>query len=317
VPAPLLLCSFAASREANRLQPGPAASISRQSNRRGQNSGWKARATSIRVHSRPFVVQNHPCIRVHSWLKTAPAFVSIRSSKRPLHSCPFVVQNHPPIRVHSWFQTTPLHSPLRLSVQIRVNPWRNGPRPSVAEGLLRKYQQQISDWKARATFIRVHSYPFVVQKRPPIRVHSWFKTTPHSCPFVVQNHPCIRVHSWFKTTPAFVSIRGSKHPHSWFPNRTTETSTTRSSPGLKSVVSKSSTAIGVSLSACPGIPALMSPDFNRLNPPVSVLLILWYCTPAEIPHRNCPPPADSTTTKTRATWKRLAGKVRTEEPWRL
>jgi hypothetical protein len=151
-----------------------------------------------------------------------------------------------------------------------------------------------------------HSCSFVVQKRPL-----------HSYPFVVQNHPCIRVHSWFKTTPAFVSIRGSKHPHSWFPNRTTETSTTRSSPGLKSVVSKSSTAIGVSLSACPGIPALMSPDFNRLNPPVSVLLILWYCTPAEIPHRNRPPPADSTTTKTRATWKRLAGKVRTEEPWRL
>jgi len=53
------------------LPPRPAAAISRQSGRRGQISGWKARATFI--HSCPFV--------------------SIRGSKPPLHSCPFVVQN--------------------------------------------------------------------------------------------------------------------------------------------------------------------------------------------------------------------------------
>ena len=86
------LRGFAASREANRLQPGPAASISRQSNRRGQNSGWKARATSIRVHSCPFVVQNHPPIRVHSWFKNGPPFVSIRGSKRPTRRGRFVVR---------------------------------------------------------------------------------------------------------------------------------------------------------------------------------------------------------------------------------
>jgi hypothetical protein len=53
------------------LPPRPAAAISGQSSRRGQISGWKARATFI--HSCPFV--------------------SIRGSKPPLHSCPFVVKN--------------------------------------------------------------------------------------------------------------------------------------------------------------------------------------------------------------------------------
>ena len=42
--------------------PRPAAAISRQSGRQGQISGWKARATFIRVHSCPFVVQRHPCV---------------------------------------------------------------------------------------------------------------------------------------------------------------------------------------------------------------------------------------------------------------
>ena len=123
----------------------------------------------IRVHS---WLKNHPCIRVHSWLKTATAFVSIRSSKRPLHSCPFVVPNQPCI---------PLCDYPCKSVLIRGE---MAPCPSVASNLFLQFHQEISGWKARATFIRVHS---------------WFK-----------NRPCIRIHSWFQTAPAFVSIRGSK-----------------------------------------------------------------------------------------------------------
>jgi hypothetical protein len=79
----------------------------------------------IRVHSCSFVVQNtisFVFIRVHSWFETTPSFVFIRGLKplphscpfvvrnHPLirvHSCPFVVPNHPSIRVHSWFKTTP------------------------------------------------------------------------------------------------------------------------------------------------------------------------------------------------------------------
>ena len=84
------------------------------------------------------------------------------------------------IRVHSWFK-----APCIPFAIIRVNPCSSvakEPRPSVASNLLLNLHQQISGWKARATFIRVHSCSFVVQ-----------------------------------SPPASVSIRGSKPPlHSWF-----------------------------------------------------------------------------------------------------
>ena len=101
------------------------------------------------------------------------------------------------IRVHSWFQITPFiraHSwfipPVPAFAIIRANPCTSvakEPRPSVASNLLLKFHQQISGWKARATFIRVHSRSFVVPTPTFIRVHS--------CSFVVPNHPCIRVQS--------------------------------------------------------------------------------------------------------------------------
>jgi len=113
------LCTFAASRKANRLQPGPAASISRQSGCTGQISGCKARATCIRVHSCPFVVQNHPCIphcdypcksvlirgemaHARPWPRACSGNTinRTRAGKPELHSFVF-------IRVHSRFKPPP------------------------------------------------------------------------------------------------------------------------------------------------------------------------------------------------------------------
>ena len=48
------------------------------------NARDRSRAGKPELH--PFV-----SIRVHSWFKTGPAFVSIRGLKHPPHSCPFVV----------------------------------------------------------------------------------------------------------------------------------------------------------------------------------------------------------------------------------
>ncbi len=104
------LCVFAASRATNRPPPPPRNGNLQAASRTGQISGWKARATFIRVHSCSFVVQNHPhscpfvvqntCIRAHSYpfVVNSSSFVSIRVHswfKTPLHSCPFVVQNGP------------------------------------------------------------------------------------------------------------------------------------------------------------------------------------------------------------------------------
>ena len=93
------------------------------------------------------------------------------------HSCPFVVPNH-------------LCIPFAI---IRVNPCpsvANEPRPSVAWNLFRNLHQQISGWKARATCIRVHSCPFVVQN--PLHSCPFVVQNPlHSCSFVVPNHPFV------------------------------------------------------------------------------------------------------------------------------
>ncbi len=184
MPFPSPLCPFAASREANRLPPRPAPSISGQSNRTGQISGCKARATFIRVHSCSFVVQNHPCIRIHSWFKTPPfvpirihswlthlhscPFVSIRGSKPPLHSHPFVVQNTPCIPHCDY----PCKSVLIRGEMAHARPW---PRACSGNTINR----------TRAGKPELHSIVF-------IRVHSWFKTPP----FAVQT----------------TSIRGSNRP---------------------------------------------------------------------------------------------------------
>ncbi len=120
----------------------------------GQNSDWKALATANRVHSCPFVVQNHTPrspfttdlgLEGPSYMNSC-LFVSIRGSKRPATK-PLqdrsqagrpTLQQVVPIRVHSWFKTTPREAPPR----------------------------QISGWKARATESRAHSCPFVVQNDP-------------------------------------------------------------------------------------------------------------------------------------------------------
>ncbi len=180
----------------------------------GQISGSKARATEIRDHPCPFVVQNDttreaPSEQISGWKAQA---TEIR-----VHSCPFVVQKTPlakslqgrsragkpklqkfvTIRVHSWFRTTPssLIPPTTISfVSIRGSKNTNREVPS----------GQISGSKARATKIRVHSCPFVVQKNTTCEVPSEqisgskaraTKIRVHSCPFVVQKNTTCEVPS--------------------------------------------------------------------------------------------------------------------------
>jgi hypothetical protein len=189
----------------------------------GQISGWKARATKIRVHSRSFVVQKHPqrrpCrtdlgLESPSYKNSCP-FAFIRGSIRQhsqshfradlglespsyRNSCPFVfirgskspaaktlqdrsragkheLQKFVSIRVHSWFKTTRSGDPA----------------------------EQISGWKARATKIRAHSCPFVVQNDPQRR--------PFRTDLGLESPSC-------KNSCPFVSIRGSKTPRSEDPS---------------------------------------------------------------------------------------------------
>ncbi len=212
----------------------------------GQISGWKARATKIRVHSCSFVVQKHPQRRPFSTdlgfespsHRNSCPFVSIRGLKRPAAK---TLQG----------RTRAGKPELQKFVIIRVNSWFKTTRSEDPAG-------QISGWKARATKIRDHSCPFVVQNDPQrrtrrtdlglynpsymkfvvIRVHSWFKTTPseapagqnsgwkaratkirdHSCPFVVQNDPQRRPFRAdlglespsYRNSCPFVSIRGKR-----------------------------------------------------------------------------------------------------------
>jgi hypothetical protein len=58
---PLLFPSRLRARPTLRKPPSRSGSPQAASGR-GQISGWKARATFIRVHSCPFVVQRHPCV---------------------------------------------------------------------------------------------------------------------------------------------------------------------------------------------------------------------------------------------------------------
>jgi len=122
-------------------------------------------------------------------------FVSIRGSKRTRtkhrqhRSRAGKPQLHQfvPIRGHSWFKTNPHEAPAA----------------------------QISGWKARAASIRAHSWPFVVQKRTRTkhRQHRSRAGKPQLHQFVP-----IRVHSWFKTTPTGRKKRGISSNHSKCPS---------------------------------------------------------------------------------------------------
>jgi hypothetical protein len=168
-------------------------------------------------------------IRVHSWFKKHPPrrpcrtdlglqsptyknscpFVSIRGSKnipredpagqisgckpRPtkirVHSCSFVVQKHPPrspCRPDLGRETPPNKNSCPF-VYIRGS--KNTPREDPAG--------QISDWKPRATKIRVHSCSFVVQKTPPAKS---LQNRSQAANPDLQKFVSIRVHSWFKNT---------------------------------------------------------------------------------------------------------------------
>jgi len=97
-----------------------------------QISGWKARATKIRAHSCPFVVQNDPQRRPFrtdlglesTSCKNSCPFVSIRGSKRPSaktlqnrsRAGKPELQKFVPIRAHSWFKNAPQRSPFRTDL---------------------------------------------------------------------------------------------------------------------------------------------------------------------------------------------------------
>ena len=130
-------------------------------------------------HSCPFVVQILHLrlsvkIRVNPWPKrTSVALHSLRGFARHRLSanCP-----HPRTPVRG--SPTELRTP-NFCVSLRdfaASRETNTPaklpcRPAAAG--------QISGWKARAKFIRVHSCPFVVQ----ILLHSWFKSRTHDYPW--------------------------------------------------------------------------------------------------------------------------------------
>ncbi len=68
------------------------------------------------------------------------------------------------IRVHSWFTVTP-GFPFASS-RLRVRPTACKPLPRGGNQQSAGRRGQISGWKARATFIRAHSCPFVVHRHP-------------------------------------------------------------------------------------------------------------------------------------------------------
>jgi hypothetical protein len=148
-------------------------------------------------------LQKFVSIRVHSWFKItrredpgradlgleSPSyknscpFAFIRGSKTPAaktlqdrsRAGKHELQKFVSIRVHSWFKTTRSGDPA----------------------------EQISGWKARATKIRAHSCPFVVQNDPQRR--------PFRTDLGLESPSC-------KNSCPFVSIRGSKTPRSEDPS---------------------------------------------------------------------------------------------------
>ena len=143
-------------------------------------SGWKARATE-RDLRRSQVSRARKCLggrldaatslpalsdslRGFAWLPTARkvplphngSTTDLRLKPERPHSCPFVFYTPPLIRVHSWFKITPAFpSRLRVRPTVRKPPTGSGKFPAASHAAL------ISGWKARATFIRDHSCPFV------------------------------------------------------------------------------------------------------------------------------------------------------------
>ncbi len=189
----------------------------------GQISGSKARATKIRDHSCPFVVQNDPLRRT---CRTNLG-LEARTTKIRAHSCPFVVQNDPQRRTLQG-RTRARNPELQKFVSIRVH---SCPFVSI-RGSKRPAAKTLQD--------RSRALQPELQKFVTIRVHSWFKTTRceepagqnsgskaqatkirvHSCPFVVQNDPLRRTcrtdlgleSPSYKNSCPFVPIRGSKRP---------------------------------------------------------------------------------------------------------
>ena len=69
---PLLFPSRLRARPTLRKPPSRSGSP-QAAGRRGQISGWKARATFIRAHSCPFVVQRHPCVSLRVFASSREA----------------------------------------------------------------------------------------------------------------------------------------------------------------------------------------------------------------------------------------------------
>jgi|GEM_PF-4237342 len=144
----------------------------------GQISGWKARATGIRVHS---------------WFKTTST-QGPRSTDLGLespsykNSCPFVSIRGSKQPAAKTFQGRSRAGKPELQEFVSIRGSKQQPR-KVPAG-------QISGWKARATKIRAHSCPFVVQNNTLVK------------------SPQHRSRAGKHELHEFVSIRGSKRPSS-------------------------------------------------------------------------------------------------------
>jgi hypothetical protein len=123
-----------------------------------------------------------------------------------------------PIRVHSWFNVTPAF-PFASSRGTNSPP----PSPRSCSPQAASCRGQISGWKARATFILVHSCPFVVQRHPCVCfASSRLRVRPAACktPSPQRQSAVSRSQradlglespSYVHSCP-FVSIRGSTSP---------------------------------------------------------------------------------------------------------
>jgi hypothetical protein len=178
----------------------------------GQNSDWKALATANRVHSCPFVVQNHTPrspfttdlgLEGPSYMNSC-LFVSIRGSKRPATK-PLqdrsqagrpTLQQVVPIRVHSWFKTPRSRSPSATDLGLEGPSYRKScPFVSIRGSKRPSRSPFTTDLRLEGPrYMNSCPFVFIRGSKPHPAFHPQPQPSLHE--FVV-----IRVHSWFKNTP--------------------------------------------------------------------------------------------------------------------
>jgi hypothetical protein len=167
-------------------------------------------------------------IRVHSWFKSrlletgdrghCCRFGSREDAKENAGCCRGRVVEHEHEHVFVFIRGSN-HVSLRLSVKIRVHPWRRKHPwhrtrglPSAARQPNTERQTYAIPFAASRETISLQNYPSAdtqqhrswagkpeLQKFVSIRVHSWFKTTTNIPPAIIRENPCSSVapkHPW-------------------------------------------------------------------------------------------------------------------------